>query len=387
VGQLTCLTSLLQSMIREGPPGCACQVMHNGEVIYEHYAGLADLASGQPVDAGTVYRLYSLSKVVTCVAALTFFEQGAFFMDEPVADYLPEFRHMEVIHENGDGEVQVLPARNPIRIRDLFTMTSGLTYPGDSSLASRQLGTLVFDMKRRLAEGRSYDTQSFTKALARMPLALEPGTRWCYGFSTDVLGALIEILSGSSLGQALQARIFDPLGMPDTSFKIKNDQKSRLCTLYDRSTDGRLSVNTTEDDLIQPGSLLESGGSGLLSTLGDYSRFAHMLALGGELGGTKIIGRKTVDLMTTNQLSPKQLCDFNTTRQGYGYGLGVRTMVDVVAAGSNGSAGEFGWSGLAGCWMMADRSEKLSAVYMQQMMPNMLDLHAPKLRAILYGVL
>jgi CubicO group peptidase (beta-lactamase class C family) len=381
------LTGLLEQFVADGLPGCACRVTRGKEVIYELYAGLADISNNKPIESGTIYRIHSLSKVVTCLTALTFFEQGAFLLEEPVADYLPEFRHMEVIHEGSDGDVQILPARNPIRIRDLFTHTAGLTYPGEDSRASRQQDALVVEMEQHIGKGQPVDTQMFIRALARLPLAFEPGTRWVYGFSTDVLGALIEILAGAKLSQVMKDRIFDPLEMHDTSFRLDQKQIPRLCKLYNRSADGRLSEDPGEDFMIQPGSALESGGSGLLSTLEDFSRFTHALAMGGELEGRCIIGRKTIDLMRANQLNPRQLCDFDTSRPGYGYGLGVRTMLDLAAAGSNGSLGEFGWSGLAGPWIMADPQERLSAVYMQQMMPNQLDIHAPKLRAAIYGAI
>ena len=382
------LDDLLKSFVDRGPAGCACSVIKDGEIMYEGYFGYADLETQKPITADTIYRIYSMTKVVTCTAALILYERGLYLLNDPLYEYLPEFKNPQVYHRTPTGDIYTAPASRPILVKDLFTMSSGLTYGGNQNETERQTSKLMEELRQKQAAGEKYDVRALSKALAEIPLAFEPGSHWKYGLSHDVLGAFIEVVSGKSFGEFLKEEIFEPLGMNDTFFRIPDHKKDRLCSLYNRSDDGTLTKNTSMDANYQPDATFEGGGGGLLSTLGDYSRFAQMLACGGELDGVRILGSKTIDLMRTNHLSPQQLADFNWPYlAGYGYGLGVRVMIDPVAAGSNGSIGEFGWCGLAGTWVMIDPEERLSAVYMQQMIPNFEEYHQPRLRAVIYGAL
>lgn len=382
------LTPLLKSFVDKGPAGCACSVWRNGEELYNGYEGYADLETKTPITEETIYRIYSMSKVITCVAALMLYERGLYLLNDPLYEYLPEFKSSQVYRYTPNGTLYKSPASRPILIKDLFTMSSGLTYEGRESETARHIGRVIESLRAKEASGEKYDIRELTKAIAEVPLAFDPGTHWQYGLSHDVLGALIEVLSNKKFGQFLKDEIFDPLGMKDTFFRIPEDKKHRLCSLYNRSEDGTMIKNTSMDSNYQPDSIFESGGAGLLSTLKDYSRFSQMLACGGELDGVKIIGSKTINLMSTNHLTPQQLSDFNWPYQaGYGYGLGVRVMIDPASGGCNGSLGEFGWCGMAGTWVMIDTKEKLSAVYMQQMFPNFEAYHQPRLRAVIYGAL
>jgi CubicO group peptidase (beta-lactamase class C family) len=378
------LHPLLESFVEKGPAGCACSVTYQGETRFEDYVGLADLESEKPITADTIYRIYSMSKVVTCVAALMLYERGAFLLNDPLEEYLPEFKNPQVYRMTEKGEKYITSASRPIRIKDLFTMTSGLTYEGDGSETERE----VKQAMQLLRKDTTFNVRKLSAALAKIPLAFDPGTEWRYGLSHDVLGALIEVVSGKTFGEFLKEEIFQPLSMNDTFFKIPEEKKHQLCSLYLRNDKGSLQKNTKLDDQYQPGTIFESGGAGLLSTLSDYSTFAHMLANGGELKGVRILGRKTVELMSANHLTSDQLTFYNWDYlAGYGYGLGVRTMMSPPAGGSNSSIGEFGWSGLAGTWVLIDLKEKLSAVYMQQMMPNLEAYHQPRLRNVIYGSL
>jgi CubicO group peptidase (beta-lactamase class C family) len=195
------------------------------------------------------------------------------------------------------------------------------------------------------------------------------------------------VLSGQTFEEFLKKEIFEPLGMINTSFRIQEDKRDRLCVMYNRAEDGTLTPNTSMDAPYQLGCRHESGGGGLLSTIGEYSRFAQALANGGQLDGVRILSPKTIQLMATNHLSPQQLNDFNSEQSGYGYGLGVRVMIDPVAGGSNGSIGEFGWAGMGGSWLLIDPKEELSVVYMQQMLPGFEEYTANRLRAGIYGAL
>ena len=378
------LHPLLKSFVDKGPAGCACSVTYQGETRFEDYVGLQDLESAKPITADTIYRIYSMSKVVTCVAALMLYERGLFLLNDPLEEYLPEFKDPKVYRMTEKGEKYITSATRSIRIKDLFTMTSGLTYEGDGNETEREVKKAMQLLRR----DNTFNVRKLSEALAKIPLAFDPGTEWRYGLSHDVLGALIEVLSGKTFGEFLREEIFQPLSMNDTFFKIPDEKKHRLCSLYVRNEEGSLLKNTRLDEQYQPGTLFESGGAGLLSTLSDYSTFAHMLANGGELDGVRILGRKTVELMSTNHLTSDQLSFYNWDYlAGYGYGLGVRTMKSPHTGGSNSSIGEFGWSGLAGTWVLIDPKEKLSAVYMQQMMPNLEAYHQPRLRNVIYGSL
>ncbi|MFC4811673.1 serine hydrolase domain-containing protein [Paenibacillus sp. GCM10023250] len=377
------LTPLLKSFMEKGgPAGCACTVVRRGEVLYRESFGYADAEQGIPIRPDTIYRIYSMTKVITCAAALMLYERGLYLLNDPLGEYLPEFKNPQVYRHDGFGSVSVSPSANPIRVKDLFTMSSGLTYGGDATETERQTRS-IFEQDVTALEPRA-----ISKALAGIPLAFDPGTRWKYGLSHDVLAALVEVLSGQRFGAFLEKEIFEPLGMTDTSFRIAEEKRHRLCVMYDRAEDGTLTPNTRMDAAYQPGSRYESGGGGLLSTIGDYSRFAQALARGGELDGVRLLSPKTVQLMGTNHLSPRQLEDFNWEHMsGYGYGLGVRVMMDRAAGGSNGSIGEYGWAGLAGSWLLIDPAEELSVVYMQQMLPSLEPYIANRLRAAVYGAL
>ncbi|TVY09175.1 serine hydrolase domain-containing protein [Paenibacillus cremeus] len=378
------LTPLLKSLVEmnHGPAGCACTVIQNGEVLYQEGFGYADLDKGTPIAQDTIYRIYSMTKVVTCVAALMLYEKGHFLLNDPVEEYLPEFKNLSVYRYNEFGVRTASPAAGSIRIKDLFMMTSGLTYGGDILETERQTRTIMENAVHTM------DMRALSQALATVPLAFDPGTHWKYGTSHDVLAALIEVISGESFGEFLRTNIFEPLAMNDTAFRISDDKRDRLCVMYDRKEDGTLTPNVDRDAPYQPGCKYESGGGGLLSTIGDYSRFAQMLARGGELDGVRILSRKTIELMAQNHLGPEQLKDFNWPQmKGYGYGLGVRVMIDPAEGGINGTIGEFGWAGLAGSWVLIDPKEQLSVVYMQQMLPSNEPYIHPRLRAVIYGAL
>ncbi|MBU9713218.1 beta-lactamase family protein [Bacillus tamaricis] len=375
------LRPLLRSYVETGPPGCALSVMYQGENVFEEFVGLADVDAKKVISSDTIYRIYSMTKVVTCTAALMLYERGLFLLNDPIEEYLPEFKDSQVYRLDNAGNYDIVPATRPILVKDLFTMTSGITYGGDGDQTERDVRELMTEL-----EGGGKTARDLSKAIANIPLAFVPGSQWRYGFSHDVLGALIEVVSGKTLGEFLEEEIFEPLGMRDTSFRLPEEKKGRLCSLYNRNEAGELIQNTGMDRHYQSDTLFESGGAGLLSTIGDYSRFAHVMANGGSWDDYQILGSKTVGLMSMNHLQEAQMVSFNWPYlAGYGYGLGVRTMVHPQVAGSNSSVGEFGWSGLAGTWVLIDPKEKLSAVYMQQMMPNLEEYHQPRLRNVICG--
>ena len=386
MGKFKALRPLIESFVANGPAGAACAVTHRGETVFQEYVGYADVDTQQLITPDTIYRIYSMTKIITCTAALKLFERGQFLLNDPLAEYLPEFANPQVYRTAADGTVYTSPASSPIRVKDMFTMSSGITYGGERNETERHTGKVMDELHKR-TDGK-YDVRQLSKTLASVPLAFDPGSQWKYGLSHDVLGAFIEVLSGKSFGQFLQEEIFDPLGMKDTFFRIPDEKKHHLSSFYNRSEDGILTKSTELDAHIQPDATFESRGGGLLSTLGDYSTFAYMLAAGGTWQGERILSRKTIQLMSTNHLEKHQMPYYNWPYlAGYGYGLGVRVMVEPQLGGSNSSLGEFGWSGMLGTWALIDPTEELSAVYMQQMFPNFEAVHQPRLRNAIYGAL
>jgi len=380
------VTQFLDSLYKIGIPGADLAIYLKGNEVYRHQTGMADIEAQKPISAETIYQFYSMTKPVTCVSAMRFYEDGIFKLDDPLYEYLPEYKHMEIRETLDNGEIRTRPAENPIRIVDLFTMTSGLTYNYQTNLQEMGKNT-----------NGNYTLKEFSEALAKDPLYFEPGTRWEYGLSHDVLGRLIEVLSGKTLGEYFHDNIFAPLGMVDTFFRLPKEKENRMvtCYKYDEETKTHIKpdINPLRYDLDFK---YESGGGGLLSTVDDYAKFANALCAGGTGANAtstyyyRILGSATIDLMRTNHLSESKMKNYSGTwrhHSGYGYGLGVRTMVDKAAGGSNSSIGEYGWSGMLGTFVLIDPAYDLTYVYAQQLNPSKEDHVAPRLRNVIYGCL
>jgi CubicO group peptidase (beta-lactamase class C family) len=380
------ISNLLQSFIGNGPAGCGCAIARNGKTLYEGYFGLADIESGRPVSENTVYRLYSMSKVIVCTGALILFERGKYLLDDPIYEYMPEYRHINKFVTDSRGETAVVPASNPMLVKHAFSMAVGLGYPGGKSTMSQQMNEVNENLKKTYGK---YNLRTQIKAMASVPVAFEPGTHWHYGYGHELVAGMIEAASGMTVAEFLKKEVFEPLGMKSTGYRFHGDIEGRMASEYRRSGDGKMTkVANMFDDYYQPDAIYEGGGSGIYSTVGDYLRFSQMMANGGELDGVRIIGRKTIDLMRRNQLNETQLKDFaNPYLAGYGYGLGVRTMMDPAQGNCNGSVGEFGWSGFGGTYTLIDPAEGFSVVYMQQLQPSMEERIHRSLRAAAYGCL
>ena len=382
------VTHFLKSLQNVGIPGADLAVFIKGKEVYRHQTGFADLETQSPIAPDTIYQFYSMTKVITCVSALRLYEQGVFKLNDLLSDYLPEFKKMEVRFVRENGEVCTDPAVNPIRIVDLFTMSSGLTYNYTPELTKLDKKT-----------NGNYTLKEFTSAISKDPLYFEPGTHWHYGFSHDILGRLIEVLSGKSLGEYFQESIFAPLGMVDTFFRLPKDKEVRMVSCYEYDEKSKKHTRLKELPIrFDLDCKYESGGGGLLSTVDDYSMFANVLCagcLGGDisvdrfgLGNYRLLSKATIELMRTNHLDEARMQDYIWPHHsGYGYGLGVRTMVDKAAGGSNSSLGEFGWSGMAGTHVLMDPALDLTYVYAQQLVPSMEEYVAPRLRNVIYGCL
>ena len=376
------LDRLLQKFAGSTVPGCSCVVSQNGKVLYEGYYGMADIKAGKPVTADTVYRLFSMTKVIVCTAAMIQFERGEFLLNEPFYNYFPEYRNTQVAETRPNGEVVIRPAKRPMLVRDTFNMAVGLPYPSSDSYTEQRMREVRTD----LAKKGKYTLQDDVRAMGSVPVRYDPGTHWSYGFGHEMVAALIEQTSGMTVGEFLKKEIFEPLGMENTGYRYFGDIEQRMVQMYRPEDNGTFTAIPGDlDDNHKPDAVYEGGGVGLFSTACDYAKFTQMLANEGFYKGQQIIGRKTIDLMRRNMLNVDQMKDFsNSYNEGYGYGLGVRTMVEPAGV-TNMSVGEFGWTGAAGTWTSIDPSEGFSVVYMHQTIPNNEEYHHHRVRSVAYG--
>ena len=343
--------------------GCQVAVSRHGEVGYFRSLGTMELGGSTPVRDDTIWRIYSMTKPITGVALMTLYERGAFALNDPVHRYIPQWRDLKV----RDGEAQVDPQR-PMTVRDLLMHMSGLGYtaPGDNR-PLRPLGDTTATL------------ETLVDRLAEQPLHFHPGTRWLYGVSTDICGRLVEILSGKRFDTYLQDEVFGPLGMVDTAFTVPDDKVDRFPPNYRRTSDKTLEeIDDPRASMYRKPRSFLSGGGGLVSTTHDYVRFAQMLVNGGELDGVRILGRKTVELMSMNHLPGSgELREFaipgaygETGFDGVGFGLTMAVGLGPVAMQTIGCAGEFYWGGAASTIFWVDPVEDLTVVFMTQLMPS-----------------
>ncbi len=330
---------------RGGWPGNDILVMFKGEPVFRHQAGFVDLEAGKPMTGRERVNLYSCSKIATCVAALQLFEKGLFKLDDPLADYLPEFADMKVLEENGSTR----PAKGPIRIWHLFTMTAGFSYAVNSpSLAAYR------------AKNPACPTREFIRALADDPLHFDPGTRWNYSLCHDVLAAFVEVLSGELFADYAHDHIFAPLGMADTTFLMPDSELDTIAPQYRWNPELKKPVFC--GPTIQPykfGPEYASGGAGAISTCEDYIKLLEALRV-----GDVILKKETIDLMTTDRLTEATRPTF--WNQVYGYGLGVRCKSAILPDGGS----DFGWGGAAGALAVIDRECGFTLMLIQHMLAS-----------------
>jgi len=338
--------------------GLMTMVYRRGEIAHYETYGQRDRQTGTPMTPNTLFRIYSMTKPITTVAALMLYENGHFQLDDPVAEYLPALEGVQVYDTTATGTPTRAEPRRPMTIQDLMRHTSGLTYGvfGDTPVDSMYQAAGVLSDDRTL--------ESAVETLGTLPLLHQPGTQWHYSVSTDVLGRLVEVVSGQSLDTFFQTRIFDPLGMDDTTFEVPADAMDRFATSYSMGENGELAVRDRKQNssFAAPVRFL-SGGGGLVSTMDDYLRFARMLLGGGAVDGTRLLSPKTVDLMTQNHLD-------GTFEPGWGFGLGVRVNTDLPVASTLGSEGMYGWSGFASTYFFVDPKEELIGMVWTQLVPE-----------------
>lgn len=376
----TKLSDFMEHLVNWRIPGCSCIVYKDREKVFTHSAGYRDIDSKTAMKGDELFYMYSATKPVVCASALTLWEAGKFDLDDEVAKYLPEWSDMKVRKNNPDGTFELVPAQNKARVRDLFSMTAGLDYMTETEAMKKAI-----EVTAPLCP-----TREIVRAIADRPLHFEPGTHWNYSLCHDVLGGLVEVIADMPLADYVKKAILDPVGMNDTEFGLREERRSRLATEYSFN-DATNSIEKIPDqgNWAIFGSDYHSGGAGLVSTVSDMALFTEMMAAGGKAqDGKKVLAPTTIDLMKRNQLDAEAMKDFNWSHlKGYGYGLGVRTMVDPALGASPSPVGEFGWTGAAGAYMMIDTDNRLAVFYAHHMLNNQEYYTAPRLRNIVYSCL
>lgn len=359
-------------------PWAEVLVMHQNDTVFRYRNGYANLEEQTPIGEDAIINLYSMSKIMTCVAALQLVERGQMLLNDPVSDFLPEYAEMTVKRTLPNGEIRLEKATRAITVRDLFTMTAGFSY----DIGSPSIQEAVQSTNGKLP------TRDFAKALANEPLLFEPGTQWNYSMCHDVLGALVEVVSGRRFGTYLQEEITGPLGMNDTAFDLNAEQQARLIPQYAYNDELEKAVRM-DGNGFRVGTELESGGAGLLSTVSDYALFLNALTgRGTSPEGVRILSQASVELMRTDHLNDLTRGDYSWDQMsGYGYGLGVRTHVAKSRSGSLSPLGEFGWSGAAGCMAIIDPDSELTVMYAQHLLNSQEPYVQPRLRNVVYSCL
>lgn len=378
------LSDVLQGYVDDGKlAGAVALVARRGKVAYLEAFGHRDRESNSPMKEGTIFRIASQTKALVSVGVMILQEQGQLLITDPVGKYLPEFLKTTVAVSKEDGKYEIVEARRPITIRDLLTHTAGISY-GNGVARDRWSEAGI---QGWYFADRDEPIGATVSRIATLPFDAQPGERWIYGYSIDILGALIERVSGLTLNDFLRIQILEPLGMRDTHFFLPPAKSDHLAVVYSAKEEGGIERAPDPGHMVGQGAYVEgprksfSGGAGLLSTAGDYARFLQMLLDGGELDGTRILTPKTVQLMTVNHLGQLSF------RDGLGFGLGFSVVQDLGARGLPGSVGEFGWGGAYHSRYWVDPQEQLVVVYLTQLIPaNDLD-DQDKVRILVYQAL
>ncbi len=377
------ITPVMQAAIDSGRiVGAVVLVLHHGQVVYHRAFGWSDREALRPLRTDALFRIASQTKAVTSVAVMTLVEQGLIRLGDPVSKWLPGLGDVRVAVRSDTG-LALVPLRRAITVRDLLTHTAGISYGTDSLVRAAYAN-------EGLGPNAGFGWYTADKAepicasmdrLGRLPIVAQPGERFVYGYSTDILGCLVERVSGMSLADYFKRRIFTPLAMSDTWFFPPETAAPRLAVVYTRDSSGLVPADPGakgQGDYLRGPRTSFSGGAGLVSSARDYARFLQMLANGGTLGGVRVLSPRTVELMTANQV------DTLYSRNGLGFGLGFEVLLDPGRAGQYGSPGRFGWGGAYASNYWVDPRDGLVCVFMTQLLPNPgIDL-PDRLRAMVY---
>jgi CubicO group peptidase (beta-lactamase class C family) len=354
-------------------PGAVALVARRGRIGYFESFGQRDAVAGAPMAKDAIFRIYSMTKPITSVAAMMLWEDGRFLLGDPIAKYLPDLAGLDVAVER-DGVLERVPAVRAVTVQDLLRHTSGLTYEFRGS------GPVHRMYRSAKVDRRAQSNAEQVATLGRMPLLHQPGTRWEYGRSTDVLGRLVEVLSGKTLSEFFEQHILAPLGMTDTAFHVPERHHSRIAEAFGRDPDSGVTVQLLE---VRNPPGFESGGGGLVSTAADYARFLQMLLNGGTLEGHRLLSRKTIEFMTADHLGPITGAP-DLLIPGHGFGLGFAVRLQAGIAHVPGSIGQYFWGGLAGTTFWVDPAEQLFALLLIQA-PGLRDYYRTLFRDLVYS--
>ena len=372
-------TTLNANIVTGEIPGATLLVVRNGKIAFYESFGWLDAATKTPMPKDAIFRIYSMSKPITSVAAMILVEQGKLFLSDPVQKYIPAFAEMKVaVQKPGVPDVDLVPATRPITVQDLMRHTSGLTY---GFLPGTPVAKMYQDANLFGAEATNAD---FANAIAKLPLAVQPGSSWNYSHSTDVLGRVVEVASGKSLYQFEKENILDPLGMSDTGFSVPSAKQNLIAEPL--PTDNKV-VGTSPVTNPRLPATWEAGGQGMVSTAFDYAKFLQMLQNGGALDGHRVLSPATVAFMTSDhlgQIGPGPTAYLPGSGYGFGIGFAVRRQEGVAA--NEGSAGDYYWLGAAGTSFWNDPKRHLTVVFMIQA-PSQLFHYAALMRNMIYAAL
>lgn len=386
--RLNGIYEIMQEMTDKGyVSGVSCLVLQHGEEQCYYETGYRDIEAGYRMTRDTIHRLYSMTKPITAAAVMILLEDGKIDLLDQVSDYLPGFRNQYVIEQG-----VIVPVKQPMTIQHLLNMTSGLVYPGENNPAETRCDRLIEEVKSKLLTDQALTTVEIANRTGKLPLAFVPGTTWQYGFSADVLGAVVEVVAGMRFGEFLEKRLFEPLGMHDTAFYVPENKRNRLAKAYRDGGHGleeEDGCNLGIQYKMELNPAFESGGAGLCSTIDDYAKFAQMLLSGGSYRGTRVMSSKTVEYMTTAHVTPAQQEGVKTWESlaGYTYGNLMRIMTDPGAAVGLGSKGEYGWDGWLGTYMMNDTVHGLTLLIMHQKADSGTTPYTRRMRNVLFAAL
>jgi CubicO group peptidase (beta-lactamase class C family) len=370
-------------------PGSSIVISRYGKIIYTYKTGMRDVEAQKPWEFDTLVRIYSMTKPIVSVALMTFYEQGLIHLDQPVSDFLPEFKNPQVLIEGATRLDQTVAAIKEPTLHQLLTHTAGFTYSFNEELLAKAYRSNDYNFMPY-----QESLSSEIKKIAELPLLFQPGERWHYSIATDILGRILEVISDQPLDQLLQKVIFDPLNMDDSGFGVKPEQQQRYANLYEARAGGgmRLLDKASESHYLNHKVKTYSGGGGLLSTLKDYWTFAEMLRAKGRGNGEQILSPHTVDLMTANHI-PGDIASMGPTTfsetpfTGVGYGLLGWIMLNPAMARVSGNKGDFGWGGMASTFFFVDPVEDVSVVFLTQLSPSSATSSRRELRALVYQAL
>ncbi len=386
--KLKYLSDIINKEIEDGQiSGAGTAVLKDSEVVFRQEYGYADIEKGKKMSSDTIFRLFSLTKPITAAAAMILFERGLIDLENPVKNYINGYEDMYVIK---DGKY--IPANSDITLHNLLNMTAGMVYGGDWCESGAEMQKLYDELKIRMANGEEFTTLQIAELLAKKPLMFHPGESWTYGTCADVMGAVIEKVSGMKFSDFLDKEIFEPLEMCDTGFYVPSKKYDRLAQIYYYDEEQKKVAVFNDFHLLltdyKKPPAFESGGAGLVSTLDDYIKFASMLLNKGEYNGKRILGRKTVEYMTTNQLTDYQMpALYYGATKGYGYGNYLRILNDKAAAATNASLGEYGWDGWTGDYVTISPKDNMIFLYFIQRCGTGCNETTRKLRQIVYSAL